>query len=338
MRRVPVMLLLLGLVGPAGAVDWNTSTYPEPGDKPSSVGDQMGDLREGGESWGDAIVIPALPYSDTGATCDNVDDITPPCALSYAPDVVYSFTPMGNVNICLSLCGSGYDTILAIYDQSLVSIACNDDYCGLQSQIENVPLTAGYTYYFVVDGYGNSCGSYVFNTCSPPPHLDCPTGALLEGEPDCHDDYVDTYNGGCESIGWTPICPTEANSAVMCGTSGTYLYQGINRRDTDWFTCTGTGATMSASVIAEFPVQLMFIYGTDCDNLQYEVETGGMMQPVTLSRYVDAEDEVWIRVCPSQFDGVLCGSTYVLSMDGIQCEPTPARWTSWGSVKGRWLP
>ncbi len=30
--------------------------------------------REGGETLATAVPIPSLPYSDSGATCDNVDD------------------------------------------------------------------------------------------------------------------------------------------------------------------------------------------------------------------------------------------------------------------------
>ena len=156
---------------------------------------------------------------------------------------------------------------------------------------------------------------------------------MSEGEPDCHDDYYDTYNGGCNSVGWTTICPEDGNSAEMCGKSGTFLYQGLDYRDTDWYRCAGVGEIMTASVLAEFPVQLIFIYGTDCANPEYELATGGSMQVVTLSRYVEAGDEVWIWVGPSRFNEIPCGSTYVLSMDGIRCEATPTRHTSWGTIK-----
>ena len=46
--------------------------------KASYHGDNGRDTREGSESWADAVVISSLPYSDSGATCDNVDDITLP--------------------------------------------------------------------------------------------------------------------------------------------------------------------------------------------------------------------------------------------------------------------
>ena len=87
MSRTPAVLLLLGLAltaARAEAIDPNVANHAlQVKDAPS--GDQMGDTREGGESWNDAIVIRYLPFSDTGATCDNVDDITLPCAASNAP-------------------------------------------------------------------------------------------------------------------------------------------------------------------------------------------------------------------------------------------------------------
>jgi hypothetical protein len=36
----------------------------------------------------------------------------------------------------------------------------------------------------------------------------------------------------------------------------------------------------------------------------------------------------------SFFDGTPCGSTYVLTIGGLTCPPTPAQTTSWGAVKG----
>ena len=46
-------------------------------------------------------------------------------------------------------------------------LACNDDFCGLQSEIDNIPVLAGQTYCFAVDGYaGGSCGSCLGGSAS----------------------------------------------------------------------------------------------------------------------------------------------------------------------------
>ena len=74
--------------------------------------------------------------------------------------------------MAVSLCGSGFDTRLYIFqnDQN-TEIACNDDYCNFQSEVM-VFLNPGNTYYFVVDGYNMESGAYVINVtvsvpCTP---------------------------------------------------------------------------------------------------------------------------------------------------------------------------
>ena len=75
----------------------------------------------------------------------------------------WSFELIGDyTNVVVSLCSSGFDTKLDVYeDCSAGSIGYNDDYCGLQSQV-NFPagLSAG-TYYAKVYGFGSSYGSYL---------------------------------------------------------------------------------------------------------------------------------------------------------------------------------
>jgi len=325
------MIFLLASVSVASAVDNLGTTVL---DKGSYVGDQMGDGREGGESFGDALAISALPFNDAGATCDNVDNITLPCASSAAPDVVYSFTAAVAMRINVSLCGSSYDTALGIYDQSQTNIACNDDFCGLQSEIDNIDVIAGQTYYIVVDGYSTNCGSYVISVVESPPPCDlvCPDGALLEGEPDCHDGYVDVYNSGCNGSGYQAIAPQANNAAVLCGKSG--VYDGAGSRDTDWFLCYGIGANMTATCTAEFPLQLIFIYGTDCNNLLYDLTTSADCVSSSLTRYVAAGTPVWIWVGSSEFSSDWsCGLEYILEMSGIGTPPTATEATSWSAVK-----
>jgi hypothetical protein len=332
MRYLLVFLLALGIAGLANAHPSHWSSI-EP-DKDSYVGDGAFDGREGGEDFGDALPIESIPYTDTGATCDNVDDIAGSCYYDGgAPDVVYSYSPASNEVVTVSLCGSEYDTGLAVFDSGYNEVACNDDYCGLQSEL-TMGMTAGETYYIVVDGYGSACGSYILNVfvpevCDPT----CPDGALEEGEPTCYDGYYDEYNGGCNSVGWTEICPQEDGMALMCGEGGNYIYEGSNYRDTDWYSCYGDGGTMTATVCAEFPVQLIFIYGTNCNNLIYDLATAPAFEEVSLSRTVAEGVEVWIWVGTQSFSGVPCGSIYLLTMEGIWCEPTAVEDHSWGSIK-----
>jgi len=164
MRSLLFSALFLGLVSSASAVDTGNRLIPP---AKESTGDGMSDTREGGESYDDAYVIPPLSpgdsWSDSGATCDNQDDVIPSCAYSLAPDVVYVVTPAANVDVTIDLCGSEFDTVLEIQDGIGVPYACNDDYCDLQSGIQGLDLLAGHTYYIIVDGYGSSCGTFTLN-------------------------------------------------------------------------------------------------------------------------------------------------------------------------------
>lgn len=117
-----------------------------------------------------ATVISSVPYTDSGTTFGRVNNFTPSCAPSSAPDVVYQFTPGTTGIYTVSLCGSSFDTILHIrYGGSCPGsseLACNDDTgpncTGLQSSIETT-FSSGITYYVIVDGYASSSGSYVLN-------------------------------------------------------------------------------------------------------------------------------------------------------------------------------
>ncbi|MHC5183162.1 MAG: M4 family metallopeptidase, partial [Planctomycetota bacterium] len=101
-------------------------------------------------------------------------DITS-CASGDAVDVWYSYTPSVSGSVMVSLCGSDYDTTLAIFDGcGGTELACNDDSCGLQSEII-LSMTAGNTYLIRVSGYGGQTGTFVLNvtggqgTCGSPP-------------------------------------------------------------------------------------------------------------------------------------------------------------------------
>jgi hypothetical protein len=325
---------MLGLACSALAADLgNHHVLPPKGDQ----GDQASDSREGGETYADAVVIPSVPYTDTGATCDNRDDITPSCGYSLANDVVYKFVPTEDAFISLYLCDSGYDTILEIQDGIGNPIGCNDDFCGLQSGIEYVPVITGHEYYIIIDGYNENCGSYILEiTVEETCELECPPGAIAEGEPICDDLYEDNYNGGCNSDPevFQLVCPGPGNQTVICGTSGTY---GDGFRDTDWFLAYGTGGLMTASCVAEFPLQLLFIFGTDCLAPEYDTILADRCEPVIVGRNVALGEYVWVWIGPSVFAGVPCGSDYVLTLNGIYagpgCEPTPGREDSWGRIK-----
>ena len=84
-----------------------------------------------------------------------------PCAGAGGPDLWYSVTSTTGGSITIETCGSSYDTALEVFDGgclALVSLACNDDSCGLQSSISFQP-TMGTTYLFRVGGFSGNTGT-----------------------------------------------------------------------------------------------------------------------------------------------------------------------------------
>jgi hypothetical protein len=94
-----------------------------------------------------------------------------------SPNIWYRYTASRACNVTVSLCGSSYDTALAIYRGSECypkqhnMIGCNDDACGRQSEI-TFPATAGDEYLIEVGGFGVSAGTGVISvSCdSEPPN------------------------------------------------------------------------------------------------------------------------------------------------------------------------
>jgi len=138
--------------------------------------------RQGGDTAATATPVGALPYTDSGTTAGYAGNIGPftnvgltcPWVGYYSatssgagPDVFYSWTITATDTYTISLCGSSYDTALAIY-QDLgggvvgAQVAGNDDSCSLQSQITCNALPVG-NYFIVVDGWGTSSGAYTLN-------------------------------------------------------------------------------------------------------------------------------------------------------------------------------
>ncbi len=102
-----------------------------------------------------------LPFSTITATASGVN---PDCGGIVPVDIWYTYTPASSGVASIDLCGSDYDSRLAVWDACNGNqIDCNDDsdFCGsssLQSYLA-IEVTAGVTYYIQVGGYSNSTGS-----------------------------------------------------------------------------------------------------------------------------------------------------------------------------------
>ncbi len=158
---------------------------------------EVGSPCTGGSNAANAEVITGLPFTDTGSTVDECDDIRISCELAgvhTADDYWYRI----NLNVAVLLdvstvcSNTSYDTKIAILDDQYWPIYCNDDdpMCPtFQSTIENAAVPAG-TYFIVVDGYLDAEGPYTIHVDTT--HWD-PTG-VTEWAPDITIRASDLYD------------------------------------------------------------------------------------------------------------------------------------------------
>ncbi|MHC4218767.1 MAG: hypothetical protein ACYSU7_09975 [Planctomycetota bacterium] len=157
--------------------------------------------------------------------------------------------------------------------------------------------------------------------------LDCPPGALDEGEPCLVDEDTDVTNGGCNE---TPPVFTDASCGdTFCGQVSTYLVGGGANRDTDWYMVDHPGGDISATLVSQFQGVCFIVDGVgpggvpcspavvgdigcsaDCANIQV---AGADLPAGTVVVFVSSGS------CAggSVFDGIPCGSgnDYVLTID-----------------------
>lgn len=110
----------------------------------------------------------AIPLSvGTNGPFDNRDASDSPTGFSCTnggKDVWFSFQNACDGDTTISLCtGSTFDTTLAVFTgdcgAGLTEIACNDDFCGLVSEL-TFPLVANTTYYIAVGGFAGDDGDF----------------------------------------------------------------------------------------------------------------------------------------------------------------------------------
>jgi hypothetical protein len=145
-------------------------------------------------------------WVQVGSTVGFADDYDEACNAPFdnvgGSDVVYSYTPAATGFIELSLCSPGtltdYDTKLYVYEGSCptpgtgatgTQLACNDDVCSSPlfpvgpfiSEITDIPVTAGTTYFVVVDGWSAADAGTFLLVCQE--DLSPPTGSdIAQGE------------------------------------------------------------------------------------------------------------------------------------------------------------
>ena len=249
-----------------------------------------------------------------------------------ASDVFYSFTPAASGDYLVNTCGSALDTVISVHtacpSTEVDLLACNDDFCGVQSQVL-VTMNAAQTYFIRVASYGGGpTGAFQVLVTVPPPPADCavcpPPGpnTVDEAEFDCGiAGGVDTVNGGCNSVPevFTPISVGQ----TACGTGA---FDGAFR-DTDWYEFTlGSDTQVTWDVNAEFDVLIGFI-ASPCPQGAFiggTAFTSTACVPVSSSVCLPA-GTYYAFVAPQFTTPFLCGAgagnRYTAALSGVSCTP-----------------
>ena len=131
------------------------------------------------------------PYngSTMGATGTN----TSSCSFNDTFDVWHSFTTQPTAEYTISLCGSAFDTTLAVFDEcGGTELACNDDtqqgICPLKTASQlTISLVGDSTYFIRVAGYDGQTGDYILTITGPI----CTQEILGDLNDDCKVDFGD---------------------------------------------------------------------------------------------------------------------------------------------------
>jgi len=169
----------------------------------------------------------------SGSTTDATGTSVSSCSVDDFYDVWYAFTPNESAFFTFSLCGSDFETTLAVYDGcGGTSLACGDKSleCGTSSQITCLELAAAQTYLIRIAGYISRRGNYVLSLeqCSTPTNDLCENAAPLNKyAPVSSSTFAATGTGvsGCSSSDYydvwytyTPESDEEVNVS-LCGSS-----------------------------------------------------------------------------------------------------------------------
>jgi hypothetical protein len=298
-----------------------------------------------------AIDVGPLPASLLGSTIGATPDdtVAPTCGTTVtAPGVWYLVTGTGN-GLTASLCGGGtsYDSKISVYcgdcEVELFCVAGNDDFCSLQSEVSWCSAP-GQIYYILVHGFSSAEGDFSLDVtddgvaCSTPPNCEpcqfaCDPAFTPEGEATCMDEYVDVFNGGCNSI--PPVfsdVDCSAGPVEICGTTGNFVFTDpvdgpLDSRDTDWYRFTlATEQLVTVTMEGGFNSSLVGIVNTngidDCSLVSEFLTSAVADECVVASVQALLGPGTWyVFASTADFVGVPCGSEYQLT---ITCEDPPA--------------
>ncbi|MCK5051831.1 MAG: hypothetical protein KAS53_08920, partial [Candidatus Cloacimonetes bacterium] len=154
LHRMRIRMVYFSVPDPCG-----DSTYGEVEDYTINVtaGGPVGDTCESAEVIGEVIDYPF----DTSTASPSVFGggyIT-------SNDLWFEFTAPSDGSAYFGVCDSGFDTYIVLWGECdpATMIAENDDSCGLQSELFDIPVVSGEDYYLQVGGYSTSNGAGVLD-------------------------------------------------------------------------------------------------------------------------------------------------------------------------------
>lgn len=206
------------------------STWPSPDCIPDfdlTIVEAFGPANDNCANAIDIGEVTDLAYSTAAATPDG------PGGFIYGANIWYRYTASCDGAASVNLCNSNYDTKVRVFDggacpTSTISLAENDDACGLQS-IVTFPVVAGNQYMIEVGGYSSASGSgYMTIDCFlPPPNDNCASATpvpLVEGSPLTFTGDNTGCTSDCSLLGdpevWHAFTTTECMNVTVayCGT------------------------------------------------------------------------------------------------------------------------
>jgi hypothetical protein len=155
--------------------------------------------------------IVSTPLTINGNTTNSQHNYELSCvSTGGAPDDIYGLSLFCRGTVTVSLCGSNYDTALEVhYGTNYFDcpgsqiLACNDDFCGLQSQV-SFNIEAGEFYFIIVSGYFGNSGAYTMNVTAnllPPLNDNCAGAFPITSLP-----YQDFGSTACANNSTNPPC------------------------------------------------------------------------------------------------------------------------------------
>ena len=170
--------------------------------------------------------IVSLPITINGNTTTSAHNYDMTCAENYAGDDIYAISIRCDATIRVSLCGSGYDTMVEVgvgtnyFSCPGTPLVCSDDFCGFQSEV-TFYHTIDNWYFIVVGGYGFDTGAYTLTVTADayyaPDNDGCNGARLISNAP-----YQNFGSTECANNSIDPGATAQGlieNLSCRCGSS-----------------------------------------------------------------------------------------------------------------------